>query len=291
MRSADILPPETAPEASWRDLRLSLNWCYEGKPLWKKLTSNGVHLVAWHLLAGSVTVESEGKTLRAGRGEWLISRPSRRTHEFTDSARIVSIHVAVECPSLAAGWSGATAMVLGNDKLLWRHAVRLQQTAALRELPQKRRRNLIGLPMRLDHALELREALAAFVRRLFELAAPLGLAFGAPVVRDTRVRLSRQALTARGFQNGWTRASLARAHGLSPSQLDRLWRKELGLTPKQHWEQRRLETACFRLQNETTPVKEIAYDLGFSHLSHFSIWFRGMKGVSPRLFRSRGFAE
>jgi AraC-like DNA-binding protein len=34
-------------------------------------------------------------------------------------------------------------------------------------------------------------------------------------------------------------------------------------------------------------VKEIAYELGFSSLPHFSAWFRRRNGLSPRAFRAR----
>jgi len=277
--------------ANWRDLRLSLNWCYKGRPLRKKLTTTGVYLVIWHLLDGGATLQSGNETTQAGKGQWLVTRPSRRTHEFTDSARILSIHIAVECLAIDACWRGPAAIVLPDDDLLRRLAARLRRATALKNLQPDNQRNLIDLPTSIDEALELREAVAAFARRLFALAADQGLAFGPPEIRDERVRLSRLYLAETGFREKWSRSALARAHGLSPSQLDRLWRRELEVTPHRYWEQRKLEEACFRLQHGSAPIKEIAYDLGFTHLSRFTIWFRTLKGQSPRSFRSRGFSE
>jgi AraC-like DNA-binding protein len=39
------------------------------------------------------------------------------------------------------------------------------------------------------------------------------------------------------------------------------------------------------LAGTVVPIKEIAYNLGFTRLSDFSTWFRKHYGIAPRQFR------
>jgi AraC-like DNA-binding protein len=50
-------------------------------------------------------------------------------------------------------------------------------------------------------------------------------------------------------------------------------------------ERRRLEAARQRLTSEDTPLKEIAFTLGFRHPSHFTTWFKRHTGMTPTAFR------
>jgi len=251
----------------------------------------GLNLTAWHLRRGSAEVESAGERYRAEPGQWMICRPMERWQGFDDSARILSIHLEIAAPEQGALWSGPGAVVLPEDRALARRAARLTRVAALRGLAGRERHHLAGRPLSLPEALELRESVAGFARRLFERILPAGLRFGPPVIRDERVRASRLALHALPPGGGYSREALAAAGGVSPSQLDRLWRRELGATPRQYWEARRLGEACARLHQPQCAIKALAYELGFSHLSRFSSWFRAHRGESPRAFRRRALAE
>ena len=78
---------------------------------------------------------------------------------------------------------------------------------------------------------------------------------------------------------------LGRAGGLSIGQLNRMCVRALGQTLYAYWDERRLERARRQLGQTPTPIKEIAYGLGFTQLSHFSAWFRRATGKSPRAYR------
>lgn len=271
----------------WRDLKLDLVWCYEGEPLGRKVRTHGLNLSAWLLMEGQATVKAGGRTMKAGRGEWLVCRPMERWQNFSESARILSIHLAMTCPSLPAEWTGPAAVKLKGTAVLAEAANRLRETAALRPVPPQDRRNLAGLKMALGEALELRAATAEFAGRLLAELEGQGMEFGPAAIRDERVRASRLELDGRELREGFSREALAGARGVSASQLDRLWREELDMTPRQYWESRRAATACERLQEGEGSVKAIAYDLGFSHLSRFSVWFREKTGMTPRAYRRR----
>jgi AraC family transcriptional regulator of arabinose operon len=81
---------------------------------------------------------------------------------------------------------------------------------------------------------------------------------------------------------------LARLSGLSLSQFKRLFVRDLGLTPREWLNRKRLEAARVRLRETTAPVKRIGYELGFRSPNHFSSWFRKQTGRTPGRFRQEG---
>jgi AraC-like DNA-binding protein len=82
----------------------------------------------------------------------------------------------------------------------------------------------------------------------------------------------------------------AREVGLSEFHFLRLFTHALGVTPKQYIIRSRLRRAARRLAEDTRPITEIAFDVGFGDLSNFVRTFHRAAGVSPRQFRqaSRG---
>jgi len=69
--------------------------------------------------------------------------------------------------------------------------------------------------------------------------------------------------------------------GISIRQLERLFRRYLGLSPKRYYMQVRLEKARNLLQQTDMPVIEIAIACGFQSPSHFARWYKFQYGLSP----------
>jgi AraC-like DNA-binding protein len=78
---------------------------------------------------------------------------------------------------------------------------------------------------------------------------------------------------------------VAQAVGVSVSQLNRLFHRDLGFSPRDYLQRRRVQAAVLLLKNGARPIKQIAYELGFNSISNFSNWFYRQKGVFPRAFR------
>ena len=72
---------------------------------------------------------------------------------------------------------------------------------------------------------------------------------------------------------------------LSQSQVRRLFRKELGVSPVEYKNLRRVEKACDMLCYTHNSVSEIADALGFDNVYFCSRVFRKYKGVSPTQYR------
>ncbi|MFC5742176.1 AraC family transcriptional regulator [Dyella tabacisoli] len=73
--------------------------------------------------------------------------------------------------------------------------------------------------------------------------------------------------------------------GLSAFHFLRLFTKTLGVTPHQYLIRSRLRRAARQLLDESRPITEIAYDVGFADLSNFVRSFHRAAGMSPRRFR------
>jgi AraC family transcriptional regulator, glycine betaine-responsive activator len=83
------------------------------------------------------------------------------------------------------------------------------------------------------------------------------------------------------------RAAIARAAGLSPRHLDRLFAAELGMTWSDVYRKLRLEHALRLLRQSPLSLAQIAYATGFSSPGHFSRAFRAMFGLPPGTWRAR----
>lgn len=79
-----------------------------------------------------------------------------------------------------------------------------------------------------------------------------------------------------------SRADLAASVGLSPRQLERLFRKHLDATPKHYYLELRLHRARQLLMQTGMSVLDVALACGFVSASHFSKCYREFFGNTPR---------
>ena len=83
-----------------------------------------------------------------------------------------------------------------------------------------------------------------------------------------------------------TLQALARVGSLSPSRLSHLFREQMGETPMQYLEKRRMERAQDLLQMTGKTVSQVAYDVGFNNPFYFSRVFKRRMGINPSLVRA-----
>ncbi len=78
---------------------------------------------------------------------------------------------------------------------------------------------------------------------------------------------------------------LADTLDLSPSTLNRLFRRHFGKSPKQYFLELKLQTAADLLASSTLTIKQIAGQTGFPNQLHFSKMFKHVHGLSPSAYR------
>jgi transcriptional regulator GlxA family with amidase domain len=82
-------------------------------------------------------------------------------------------------------------------------------------------------------------------------------------------------------------AAIAAAVGVSPRQLERLFARHLGASPKVHYMKLRMQHARSLLLQTDMQVIDVGIAAGFNSASHFGKLYRRHFGVSPH--RERGF--
>ncbi|PSW16535.1 AraC family transcriptional regulator [Photobacterium rosenbergii] len=79
---------------------------------------------------------------------------------------------------------------------------------------------------------------------------------------------------------------LALQLGLSRRQLDRVFKTELSISPREYWAAMRMSHAHWRLQNSFYSLSEIANEVSFSDVSYFCKVFKKHFGYSPAQMKS-----
>lgn len=273
--------------AEWSALRMQLLWCYEGsvrKDHLDKLNT-GRHLSAWLIEAGSAAVHRRGQTIRARAGEWLFNGPAARRQEFSPGARILSINFVLEWPSGDPLFETFLKIPGGRAPALSRAARPLARFLH-RHFPNVRT-NLSGRPSSLVSHFEIQRLFSTWMLAFLKALRDAQVHPSRMAGKDPRILSAVRLLERHPWEPPFEKAGLARQIGLSAGHLDRLFVREIGLTPAAYLQRRRLNLATALLADSSIPVKKIAYDLGFSSPAHFSHWFRNARGKSPRQFRNK----
>lgn len=277
------------PSLNWSEIQLKLDKIYAGKPL----SASGFVprlpdpvVSVWRILSGRARVQYRELSAQALPGEFLVCLPGAKRQQFEDETELMSVHFLLKDVSRESRWQGPHLIELGNDASLSVAGDRLFQTARRWKICGDRYRGDQRFSLPLPGLMEVQSELFGFCGRLVTLLSNVGIRFDS-MLKDSRVEGGVEWLRAQPLNHKFNRSEFARHFHLSPSQVDRLWRQELRWTPRQYWESIRLEKTCALLHDSSVSVKEIAYQLGFAHLSQFSSWFHAQKGESPRRFRYR----
>lgn len=73
----------------------------------------------------------------------------------------------------------------------------------------------------------------------------------------------------------------AREAGLSPRQLERLFKDTLGEAPAEHLRGLRIKQANWLVRNTHKTITDIATECGFADSSHFAKWYKNAFGLPP----------
>ena len=283
---------ESAPVlrfADWAGVRLELLWAYDS-PVdagWRMATSPASRdWSAWLLRRGSVTLESAAGTLRSQPNRWLILWHEETLEQtFSKDASLLSIRFRFDRPDNRCLFDDGPAYALpaADHRRLDRVALQLVRFTATR-FPE--RLELWRQPVPFDTYLRSQQLLATWARVFVDAMCEAGHRLRTLTPADDRLQRAIALLNGAALAEPAPVDRLRRETGLTIRQLDRLFVTGLGLTAHHFFERRRLQVAQASLRSEATPIKSIAYHLGFRQLSHFSAWFRRQTGYAPRDYRN-----
>lgn len=246
---------------------------------------------AWLVRDGWARIESDGERAEARAGEWLICSGRKITQRFSPGAHLLAMRVAQSWPDGSPLFVDGSVTVLkaAQHPALERNARRLQS------MVEKLRwaggvsdpRGRFQWRNRMDYRMFMtyQRHLQAWLLALADGLESKGRHFFVPPEGDPRMAKACEVLDTLSPDALYPAGKLTAACGLSISRLNQLFTQIYGVTTHQYWERRRLERARRSLESSAPPVKQVAFELGFSQLSHFSRWFKRHSGVSPRSYR------
>jgi AraC family transcriptional regulator len=220
---------------------------------------------------GSFGLRTRGREFELVAGSLLIGHPGDEyvcTHDHVCGDECLSFHL-----------SPALVDTIGDREAVWRSGgvPPLAELMVLGELAQA------AAGGRCDLALdEIGMLLAA---RFVALVSGHGHGEPGAASRDRRRAVETALWLDAHSHEPIDLAAAASEAGLSPFHFLRLFARVLGVTPHQYLVRSRLRRAARLLADDTRPITDVAFDVGFGDLSNFVRTFHRAAGVSPRAFR------
>jgi AraC-like DNA-binding protein len=276
---------------NWLNLKLHLLWCHN-RHVAEGTKESGETLrfteftnsAAWLVREGWAKVEHDGQCHTAHPGQWLIVKPGTRVQTFSRETRMLSIAFEARWPDGSHLYQeGLSLVIAAADAPVLEQKVRPILNAVMDIAPgtwdlRDHRADLLCF-LRLEHLL------CEWLMALSEVLDACGIRHSGYFGIDERVRIAVDLLHARDLAEPLVLETLAAAVHVSPHHLIRLFRNKLQTTPHQFWDRLRIEHAQGQLRQPGMRVKEVAINLGFKHLSHFSKWFKRHTGKTPQAAR------
>lgn len=276
------------PLENWDDLRIRLVWAYDGSPTpYSRCLLPANPIAAWFIRKGRVSL-TFGRTRSVFQeGCWVFPEAREGWQEFSADSEILSIRFSAEWPSGQPLFDRSKTISFseseGGHEML-RIGTRLAQFVQ-KKFPGVKfeLRGMSGSPGLYFDLLRLFHGWMHAYSDAMERCGLIPIVMGKI---DERVREAVYLIETQSLNAPLRVGHLAVKLGLSISQINRLFVRDLGRTPAEYWEERRIDTARRALQESRRSIKTVGYDLGFSSLPHFSKWVKKKLGKSPTDVRS-----
>lgn len=271
----------------WLNLSFHLLWCYE-EPLARHARDVSIYKNngAWLVRKGWAEVEHDGQTWRAGPGQWLIVKPTERIQRFSPDAKILSVAFDAQWPDGSSLVDDGLSIVLNaaDYPALERYALVL-----VRSMKKVSTESWDARHQAVDFYgyMRLQARLSLWLTTLVSALQTAGIKLNIKQNIDERVMRAVRMIDGQSYAEPVDVDALAGQIGMSAVHLTRLFKEQLQITPVAYQNRLRIEQAKRYLHMPSARIKEIAIELGFFHLSHFSRWFKHHAGLSPRQFAKK----
>ena len=274
----------------WRQLQIAIQWIYRGtvSDQGRGHFSAPCGIAAWYLLRGEGLVRYDGGEIRGRKGDWLFPNMGPHYKDFSKYAEILSLRFHLEWPDGQPLFQNREGLVIPGI----RYPHLLRQAETMERVISKGGRQIhsnvefmdrrFGLSVYLD----IETSLLQWSKNLYHAFTAEGVKPSLERFADDRVARALRVLDGWPLHRTFSQSQLIEQAGISRAQLDRLFTANLGQTPHQYFDRRRLRNAERSVQLLNRPIKEVAFDLGFRHVSSFSAWFKQKTGANPSARRT-----
>ncbi|OGV43940.1 MAG: hypothetical protein A2X48_05615 [Lentisphaerae bacterium GWF2_49_21] len=270
----------------WDKLDCQLFWIYDNIVPAVGSGRKGIasRYSAWLIKEGGIEFGlSEDSMSKLGKGSWVFPPLGKKKDQiFSPGTRILSMNFLAEWPDGRPFLACDRFVDFSSKKYpgLQKCAESLLATAE-KQLSIPVRKNQESLEIDFMTFTSIKEK---FWKWLGEWASAMeseGFRYSTPSPVDGRVQSIMKILDGMSFTGEIPYDYLERTVSLGKVQIDRLFMRELGTTPRKYLERRLVSSARALLQGTTLSVKEISAKLGFSSDSHFCAWYKRKTGAYP----------
>jgi len=280
--------------SDWAHLKTELYWLYQGAvlPSYRQLQEiNYPGQSAYFIHKGSVEIETKAGMLTAKTGQWVVPSIQMFRRDFSEDAEVLSMRFACDWPDGRPGFDSEIAFIFEDTDLPeLRTLANALEVTIMKVLPEPNRRLRIARGSLGDY-LQIREKFIAWLTLLVQFGQSKNAFFEHIASVDERILEVARLLDRHPLDKRLNDDILQSAANLSATQLNRLFHKHFEVTPHQYLDRRRYQQAIYSLRSTKAPVKQIAYELGFSTSSYFSRWFQLKSNETPKQFRQNHSAE
>lgn len=264
-------------------LRAELIWIYQGEIDLQYRDTQDHHPGCSGILLrrGTLRVETEGGVIHAREGDWVFPREGQRIQQFSEDALILSLHFNLHWPGGAPlfDWDVAFVTASATKPALEQQAMRILKVAN-KNFPGARA-DMVWYPGNILTHFLLHREFSIWLHTYVQTVLGAGMLPSRLRPWDERLERAIQTLDELPPHVSLDKTWLSREAGLSPSQLDRLFQRHLGVTSRQYFENRRITHAKELLKNTAYSIKQIADEVGVHSQPFFSRWFRKHTGMTP----------
>lgn len=129
------------------------------------------------------------------------------------------------------------------------------------------------------------DGLCSWIRRCMDLINRLSFPEEGSRREETAGRI--KSLIKENLKSGISRKEIAGALNLNPDYVNRIFKKETGMTVKEYAIKKRMKEAERLLKNSDLPVSGIAAEVGYDNFSHFIRMFRKETGYTPKQYKKK----
>jgi AraC-like DNA-binding protein len=273
----------------WSTLHTHLVWAYD-KALeapTKRSSSwdyTSYPIPVWFIRKGWIKLHLETGTETYTPGTWVFPPQGSGRQEIAPNTHLISIRFISNWPNGAHLFARERTLTFSENELPAFTQATQQLIRAINN------EHIPPLPLEIEGSfsqyLRIQPAFHTWLYAYYETITSQGIPPVTPSHLHEKTRIALLILQNHAIHEPFREKDLATKIGVSISQLNKLFRKDLGFTPSAYWNKRRLLAAYSEL-SQNSSIKSIAYTLGFSSPSNFSRWFQGLAGISPKEYRNK----